>query len=224
MSCQKCWNKFQCGHSTVTGPLVISATSTSHQLLKTYAIIHITHPFNGPFSGTTQVSQYQTGKINLDFTEARDSEWQWHQLGSVQVCTSLQTENHASTPPLSFSHALPAAPKQCQSTEGVEVAKMTKGPVTVEWPHWNYFNINTYHTWSKLQILHDVQVTYSQIKPLFIIFTLHISVPSVFWHCWLGFTKSIRPLKIEWCGAGVVICLEWDADYLHMVQLMPLHP
>jgi len=35
-----------------------------------------THPFNGPFSGTTRVSQYQKGKTNLDFTEARDSEWQ----------------------------------------------------------------------------------------------------------------------------------------------------
>jgi len=34
------------------------------------------HPFNGRFSGTTQVSQYQKGKTNLDFTEARDSEWQ----------------------------------------------------------------------------------------------------------------------------------------------------
>jgi len=29
------------------------------------------HPFNGPFSGTTQVSQYQKGRTNLDFTEAR---------------------------------------------------------------------------------------------------------------------------------------------------------
>jgi len=29
------------------------------------------------------------GKANLDFTEARDSEWQWHQLGHMQVCTSL---------------------------------------------------------------------------------------------------------------------------------------
>ena len=46
-----------------------------------------THPFNGPFSRTTQVSQYQKGKTNLDFTEARDSEWQWHQLGHMQVCT-----------------------------------------------------------------------------------------------------------------------------------------
>jgi len=42
-----------------------------------------THPFNGPFSGTTQVSRYQKGKINLDFTEARDSEWQWHPLGHM---------------------------------------------------------------------------------------------------------------------------------------------
>ena len=59
-----------------------------------------THPFNGPFSGTTQVSRYQKGKNNLDFTGARDSEWQWHQLGCMQVCTSLRTDNHASTPPL----------------------------------------------------------------------------------------------------------------------------
>jgi len=50
-------------------------------------------------------------QTNLDFTEARDSEWQWHQLGYMQVCTSLQTDNHASTPPLSFYRpdALPAA-------------------------------------------------------------------------------------------------------------------
>ena len=40
--------------------------------------------------------RYQKGKTNLDFTEARDSEWQQHQLGHTQVCTSLQTDNHAS--------------------------------------------------------------------------------------------------------------------------------
>ena len=64
-----------------------------------------THTFNGPFSGTTRVGRYQKGKTNLDFTEARDSEWQWHQLGHVQVCTSLQTDNHARTPPLCFLQA-----------------------------------------------------------------------------------------------------------------------
>jgi len=58
------------------------------------------------------VSQYQKGKIDLDFTEARDSEWQWHQLGDIQVCISLQTDNHASTSLLKFFYrpdALPAA-------------------------------------------------------------------------------------------------------------------
>jgi len=63
------------------------------------------HLFNSPLSGTTRVSRYQKGKTDLDFTEARDSEWQWHQLGHMQVCTSLQTDNHASTPPLSFLQA-----------------------------------------------------------------------------------------------------------------------
>jgi len=48
------------------------------------------------------VSRYQKGKTNLDFTEARDSEWQWHQLGHMQVCTLLQTDNNTSTPLLNF--------------------------------------------------------------------------------------------------------------------------
>jgi len=57
------------------------------------------------------VSQYQKGKTNLGFTEARDSEWQWNPLGHMQLCISLQTDNHARTPPLSFYRpdALPAA-------------------------------------------------------------------------------------------------------------------
>ena len=63
-------------------------------------VVSHTPPFNSPFFGTTRVSWYQKGKTNLDFTEARDSEWQWHQLGYMQVCTLLQTDNHASTTPL----------------------------------------------------------------------------------------------------------------------------
>ena len=54
----------------------------------TYTHTH-THPFKGPLSRTTQVSWNQKGKTNLDFTEARNSEWQWHQLGYVQVYTLL---------------------------------------------------------------------------------------------------------------------------------------
>jgi len=61
---------------------------------------------------TTHVSRYQKGKTNLDFTEARESEGQWHQLGHMQVCTSLQRDNHPSTPHHSVFYwpgALPAA-------------------------------------------------------------------------------------------------------------------
>jgi len=77
--------------------------------------------FNGPLSGTTRVSRYQKGKTNLDFTEARDSEWQWHQLGYMHVCTSLQTDNHASTSPLIFTGRMPflLPNPQRQNTEGI---------------------------------------------------------------------------------------------------------
>jgi len=34
--------------------------------------------FNGPLSVTAQVSWYQEGKTNLDFSKSRDSEWLWH--------------------------------------------------------------------------------------------------------------------------------------------------
>jgi len=66
------------------------------------------------------MSQYQKGKTNLDFTEGRDSEWQWHQLGHMQVCTSLQTDNHASTPSLSF---LQAGCPSCHPTNSVKAQK-----------------------------------------------------------------------------------------------------
>jgi len=69
------------------------------------SIIVLTHTFNGLLSVTTRVSRYQKGKNNLDFTEARDSEWQCHQLGYMQVCISLQTDNRASTPPLNYLQA-----------------------------------------------------------------------------------------------------------------------
>ena len=84
------------------------------------------------------MSQYQKGKTNLDFTEdggfhwrvsvdfTEDSEWQWHQLGHMQVCTPLYTDNHASTPPLSFfTGRMPFLPpnRQHQSTEGNTVGR-----------------------------------------------------------------------------------------------------
>ena len=92
-------------------------------LISILSLMHThTHPFNGPLSGTTRVSRYQKGKTSLDFTGARDSEWQWHQLGHMQVCTSLQTDNHASTSPLSF---LQAGCPSCRPTNSVKALKAT---------------------------------------------------------------------------------------------------
>jgi len=106
-----------------------------------------THPFNGPFSRTTWVGRYQKGKTNLDFTEARHSEWQWHQLGHMQVCTSLQTDNHASTPPLSF---LQAGCLSCRPTNSVEALK-------AHFPHWLLL-LN----WRR----HDVILSLPSLKPV----------------------------------------------------------
>jgi len=69
------------------------------------------------------VNRYQKGKTNLDFTEARDSQRQWHQLGHMQVCTSLQTDNQASIPPLCF---LQAGCPSCRPTNSVKALKATK--------------------------------------------------------------------------------------------------
>jgi len=95
-----------------------------------------TNPFNGPFSGTTQVSRYQKGKTNLDFTEATDSEWQRHQLGHMRVCTSLQTDNPTPAPHQScfFTRRMPFLPpnQQGQSTEGIALARRMKDAISFD--------------------------------------------------------------------------------------------
>jgi len=56
--------------------------------------------------------------------------WQWHQVDHVQIiCTSLQTDKHASTSPLSFYglNALPAA----QPTS-VKAVKAFVGPTVMK--------------------------------------------------------------------------------------------
>jgi len=97
-------------------------------VLLTHTHTH-THPFNGPLSGTTQVSRYQKGKTNLDFTEARDSEWQWNLLGHMQACTSLQTDYHAHPPPLSF---LQAGCPSCRPTNSVKALTAIKTLTSTE--------------------------------------------------------------------------------------------
>ena len=53
-----------------------------------------------------------------------------------------------------------------------------------------------------------------------IVLIMYHSMSSVLWRCWLGDRNGIWPVK-KWWRAGIVICLERDAD-LHMAQLMPL--
>jgi len=49
--------------------------------------------------------------------------WQWHQLDHMQIiCTSLQTDNHASTTPLSF---LQADYPSCPPANSIEELKTT---------------------------------------------------------------------------------------------------
>jgi len=67
------------------------------------------------------VSQYQKGKTNLDFSEARDSEWQWHRLDHMQVCTSLQTDNHKHLTAQFFTGRMPFLPPNQQRQSGKSV-------------------------------------------------------------------------------------------------------
>ena len=96
------------------------------------------------------MSRYQKGKTNLDFTEARDSEWQWHQLGHMQVCISLQTDNHASTPMLSF---LQDGCPSCHPTNSVKALKASNVyPKKVKIKK-KYKNTNSMSSRAKLQML-----------------------------------------------------------------------
>jgi len=65
------------------------------------------------------VSRYQKGKTNLDFTGARDSEWQWHQLG---MCKSAPRSRQITTrtSPLSF---LQAGCPSCRPTNSIKALK-----------------------------------------------------------------------------------------------------
>ena len=78
------------------------------------------HPFNGPVSGTTRVRRHQKCKTNLDFTEARDSEWQWHQLG---ICKSAPRSRQITTPAHHHSSFLQAGCPSCCPTNSIKALK-----------------------------------------------------------------------------------------------------
>ena len=101
----------------------VTSNMWRHRKTLTYLHTHMHAHAHTHAHTHTHVYRYQKGKTNLDFTEARDSGWQWHQLGHVQGCTLLKTDNHTSTPPLLcvFTGRMPflSPNQQCQSTEGI---------------------------------------------------------------------------------------------------------
>jgi len=90
---------------------------TEHTHTHAHAHTH-THPFNSLCPGLPGWAGTRKVKPNLDFTEARDSDWQWHQLGHMQVCTSLPTALHH----LVF---LQAGCPSCRPTNSVKALKAT---------------------------------------------------------------------------------------------------
>jgi len=87
-------------------------------------------PLQQPLScRTAWVSRYQKGKAIQHLNEMM--RWQWHQLDHMQIiCTSLQTNNHASTSNQFFTGRMLFLMfnQQCQSTEGT---KMYDNPFVV---------------------------------------------------------------------------------------------
>jgi len=83
-------------------------------------------------SGTTRVSWYQKGKTNLDLLEQEmvsGSGISW----AMQICTSAQTDNHASIPPLSF---LQEGRPSCHPTNSIKALKaLTTHPHLLIMPH-----------------------------------------------------------------------------------------
>jgi len=76
------------------------------------------HPFNGLLSRTTRVSGHREPFWILIKQEM--VRWQWHPLNHMQViCTSFQTDNHASTSQLSFLQVCPF----CHPTNSLKALK-----------------------------------------------------------------------------------------------------
>ena len=94
----------------------------------TSSLLTTLHTFNVPFSGTTTVSQYQKGKINVDFTEARTVSGSGI---SLAVCKSAPCPRQITMPAPHHSVFTGRMPfllpnQQRQSTEGIKHSKFTR--------------------------------------------------------------------------------------------------
>jgi len=81
------------------------------QMIQRYIVIcnesdQKNYTFIGLFSRTTWVSRHQKGTPFWILRKQETMGWQWHQLDHMQIiCTTLQTDNHASIPSLNFLRA-----------------------------------------------------------------------------------------------------------------------
>jgi len=98
------------------------------------------------------VSRYQKGKTNPNFTEAKDSEWQWHQQGHMQVCTWLQTENHASTPPLRFLQAGCPSCRPTNRVKGLKAIKESKNQRSLTIKEQHLLPVDSFETYTLIWI------------------------------------------------------------------------
>jgi len=102
------------GHHWLTDWAVVLCHTHTHTHTFTHTRLTALCPGLPGWAGTRKV------KPTWILLKQRDSEWQWHQLGRMQVCTSLQTDDHASTPLLSF---LQAGCSSCRPTNSVKALK-----------------------------------------------------------------------------------------------------
>jgi len=80
--------------TTITTTTITTTTNTTSLRLSGFCL------GQPGWAGTRKVKPWRWNQSG--FTGARDSEWQWHQLHHMQICTLPQTDNHASIPSLSF--------------------------------------------------------------------------------------------------------------------------
>jgi len=123
----------------------ICITWTTRMYHQFYWLNILLHLFNSLFSRTTWVSRHQKGKPFWILMKQEMTGWQSHQLDHMHIiCNSLQTDNHASTSPLSFHRpdALPA----------------TQPTASKHWRQWlnilyNHFNMNQIPArWSSIKL------------------------------------------------------------------------
>jgi len=149
--------------------------------------------------------------------------WQWHQLDNMQIiCSSLQTDNHASTSWLNFLQAGCSSwrrtnilkPKldtsKLSATSYIRATKDDQGQSgcgqwTQTFSLW-ILACSPFCRWAEVlyKDLWKCTVETATLQSMSRIWwwqwqinllLLQKSMPSVLWHCWFGIVKSIWPVK-----------------------------